>query len=358
MKAVVVSIGLVLASALVGCHSSDPQSADTRRSGTPVTVAAVTQREVEALERSVGRLQAPESPAVAAETYGRVTAVLVDVGSEVAVGDILAALDGQAQRHSQQAAQAAVERLEALLQNQQKTVARLEDLVRRDLAAASALDDASSQRAALKAQLDQARAERDEAERNQAQTQIRSPVAGIIQSRRVSVGDFVTLGQALFDVVAARRLQVVAPFPETSSSALRVGQKAYVAPVRSAAESTEAAITELRPQIGLRSRAVDVIIELENPGGWRPGGSVTVAVVVDRREKSLTVAPESIVRRPAGTVVYTVVDGIAHQRKIELGVQSSDWVEVLQGLEPGETVVRSGAGFITDGTAIDVRRAE
>lgn len=356
MKAVIVSIGL--AAALLGCHSSDPQSADARRSATPVTAAEVTQRRIEVLERSVGRLQAPESPAVAAETYGRVTAVLVDVGSEVDVGATLAELDGQAQRHNQQAAQAAVERLEALLQNQQKTVARLEDLVRRELAAASALDDASSQRAALKAQLDQARAERDEAERNRAQTQIRSPVAGIVQSRMVSVGDFVTLGQVLFDVVAARRLQVVAPFPETSSSALRVGQKAYVAPVRSAAQSIEASITELRPQIGLRSRAVEVIIELENPGGWRPGGSVTVAVVVDSREKSLSVAPESIVRRPAGVVVYTVRDNVAHQRKVELGVQLSNWVEVLQGLEPGETVVRSGAGFITDGAAIDVRQAE
>jgi RND family efflux transporter MFP subunit len=310
------------------------------------------------MERSVARLHAPKSPAVAAETQGRVTAVLVDAGSVVEVGDTLARLDGEAQRYNLQAAQGNVERLEALLENQQKTVARIADLVRRELAATSTLDDATSQRAALKAQLDEARAKRDEAARNQEQTQIRSPVTGMVQSRMISEGDFVAVGQPIFDIVAAERLQAIAPFPETVSGALQIGQKAYIAPVRLPEESIEAAISEVRPQIGLRSRAVDVIIELDNPGGWRPGGSVTVAVVVDSREQSLTVPPESIVRRPSGIVVYSITDSTAHQREVVLGVQTSDWVEILHGLEPGDTVVRKGAGFLIDGVTVDVQQAD
>ena len=365
------SLGLGLAAALVlsACDSAGTGDAPAARPATPVTVVAAAERRVEVLERSVGRLEAPGAPAVAAETAGRVEAVHVDAGYSVETGDLLALLDDEVQVNTQRAAQANVERLEALLDNQQRTVARIEDLVGRKLAAESALDDASSQLAALEAQLDEARARLDDAERNLRQVRVLSPVSGVVEARRVSVGDFVSVGQPLFDIVVTDRLQAIAPFPETIGNRLHVGQMAYVAPIRAApdrsslagslagAESIETAITELRPQIGAGSRSVQAILEFDNPGGWRAGGSVTVAVVVDTRERSVSVPPESIVRRPAGTVVYVVEDGVARQRVVEVGVQSETWIEILQGLGAGETVVSSGAGFLSDGTVIDARQA-
>jgi RND family efflux transporter MFP subunit len=343
--------------AVTACNSGDAGAGPAARMATPVTVVPATERRVEVLERSVGRLEAVGAPVVAAETTGRVKAVHADAGHTVAAGDLLAQLDDEAQRYTQQAAEANGQRLEALLDNQQRTVARIEDLVGRNLAAQSALDDASSQLAALKAQLNEARARRDDAERNLKQTRIVSPVSGVIQARRVSVGDFVSVGQPLFDIVVPDRLQAIAPFPETIGDDLRVGQKAYVAPIRSPAEAIDAAITEQRPRIGAGSRSVDAILKFANPGGWRAGASVTVDVVVDERARSITVPPESIVRRPAGTVVYVAQEGTARQRPVQLGVQTKDWVEIIEGLEAGEPVITSGAGFLTDGAAIDSRQA-
>lgn len=358
MKRIPTIVALALAMFLTACDSKDTATTNQQRAGTPVTAVAVAQRRVEVLERSVAKLQSPQSPVVAAETSGRVVEVLVDAGNEVKMGDTLANLDGAAQGHNQQAAEANAKKLEALLENQERTVIRLEDLVRRELAAESTLDEATSQRAALKAQLDEARAQAEEASRNLRQTRIISPVTGMVQAKRISVGDFVSVGQPLFDLVVSQRLQAIAPFPETVGSSLQVGQKAYVAPVGSAADSIEATVTELRPQIGLRSRAIDVIIEFDNPGGWRPGGSVTVSVVVGARDQSLTVPSESVVRRPAGNVVYVVEEGVARQRQVELGVQSAAWIEILQGLDPSDLVVQNGAGFMTDGAPVAVQAAK
>ena len=357
MKTAFVLIGFVMTAALAGCNPADPESAGSAFTGTPVTVVTATQRRVESLERSIGKLNAPTAPAIAAETPGRVRKVLVDAGAKVNLGDILAELDDEVQRNSQLAAQANTERIEGLLENQKKTVSRFEDLVRRDLASESSLDDAAAQQAALKAQLDEALARLADAECNLRNTRIRSPVAGIVQSKRISVGDFVAVGQPLFDVVDSSRLQAITPFPETIATELRVGQKVYVAPVRSESESIEASITELRPQIGLQNRSVDIIIEFDNPGNWRPGGSVAVAVVVDTREQSTTVPAECVVRRPAGIVVYTVENGLARESEIELGVQSGAWVEILKGLQPGESVIRQGAGFMTDGAPVDIKQS-
>ena len=117
----------------------------------------------------------------------------------------------------------------------------------------------------------------------------------------------------------------------------------------------ETAIAELRPQIGFGSRSVDAILEFDNPGHWRAGASVTVSVVVDARDRSVTVPTESVVRRPAGTVVYVVQDGVARQRVVETGVQSDTWVEITGGLEAGEPVAQSGAGFLTDGTPVEAK---
>jgi RND family efflux transporter MFP subunit len=357
MKPVLLAVALAALSVLAACDSADPEAGPSARPAAVVSIAVATERPVEVLERSVGRLDAPGAPAVAAETAGRVEAVHVDAGYTVQAGDLLAQLDDEVQVNTQRAAAANVERLEALLENQQRTVTRNQDLVGRKLAAESTLDDATSQLAALKAQLDEGRARLDDAERNLRQTRILSPVSGVIQARRVSVGDFVSVGQPLFDIVVADRLQAIAPFPETVGDSLRVGQKAYVAPVRAEDAMIEAAITELRPRIGVGSRSVDAILEFANPGGWRAGGSVTVAVVVDARARSVTVPPESIVRRPAGTVVYVAEEGTARERVVQPGVQTEGWVEILEGLEAGEKVVTSGAGFLTDGTAIEAQQA-
>ena len=357
MKPVLLTPVLAAALLLTACDSADPGSGPAARPAAPVSIALAAERPVEVLERSVGRLDAPGAPAVAAETAGRVEAVHVDAGHTVEAGDLLAQLDEEVQRNTQRAAAANAERLEALLDNQQRTVARIEDLVGRNLAAESALDDASSQLAALKAQLDEARARADDAERNLRQTRILSPVSGVIQARRISVGDFVSVGQPLFDIVVADRLQAIAPFPETVGNSLHVGQKAYVAPVRAPDDSIDAVITELRPQIGMGSRSVDAILEFANPGAWRAGGSVTVAVVVDARARSVTVPPASIVRRPAGSVVYVAEEGTARQRVVRLGVQTEAWVEILEGLEAGVPVVTSGSGFLTDGAAIEAKQA-
>jgi multidrug efflux pump subunit AcrA (membrane-fusion protein) len=81
---------------------------------------------------------------------------------------------------------------------------------------------------------------------------------------------------------------------------------------------------------------------------------VTVDVVVDARDDSLTVPAESVVRRPAGTVTYVLEDGTARERTVETGVQSGDWIEILSGLAAGERVIRSGAGFMTDGAPVQV----
>lgn len=335
-----------------GCGRDADDEAPQRR--TAVTVVDVQSREIERQEVSIGRLQANATPAVAAETAGRVALIHRDAGDRVEAGDLLAELEGQPQRISVSAASAEVRRLKALLDNERRRVDRLERLALRQSVAQDQLDEAKTAVEGFAAQLDEARARLEDAEYNLDRTRIVSPVGGRVQRRHVSVGDFVSAGQVAYELVAADVLRAILPLPEHLQDQVAVGQIARLAITARPDAVMEAQISEIRPMIGERSRAIELIIDLDNPGNWRPGGTVTGQVVTERRE-ALIVPPASLVRRPAGTVVYVVDGDKVFQRVVRIGLRGADWVEIAEGLEGWESVVVDGAGFLSDGAVIDIQ---
>lgn len=105
------------------------------------------------------------------------------------------------------------------------------------------------------------------------------------------------------------------------------------------------------------ARAVVVIAEFTNPGGWRAGASVNGSVTLERRADAVLVPEVSVVQRPAGTVVYVVEDGKARARPVRTGIRQEGRVEILEGLDGSERVVVDGAGFLTDGAPVQVKEA-
>lgn len=350
---------LLLLATLSGCGGPDEASVAPATTRTvPVLTAVVTAQPVEVIEQSLGRLEAPRIPAVAAETTGQVRSISVDAGDRVEQGAVLAVLDDEAQRLAVESARATVARLEVLLENQERTVQRLQQLSREQSVAQSMLDDAVAQARALRAQVAEATARARESERALAKTRVESPITGIVQAKLVSVGDFVTPGQAMFDVVAHDRLRAYLPFPETLAGRIRPGQEvALTLPTLDTADSApvRANVNEIRPMVGTGSSAIEAIVEIENPGNWMPGASVRGRVVLERRDAGLVVPEAAVIQRPAGDVVYVVTDGIAHQRTVRTGVRRDGWAEIVDGLAAGETVATEGAGFLTDGTAVRAR---
>lgn len=324
---------------LAACSETAEEAVEER--ALPVTAVEVRVGTVERTEHTVGRVEAATDPTVSAEVAGRVVELLHDVGDRVEQGATLARVDDTNYRN-------AVQRLDALHAQQARTVERLRALIEQESVAQSMLDDAEAQLSSLAAQL------RD-ATTALRRTQVVSPVAGRIQQRFVSVGDFRAVGEPLFRVSTDESLRVVLPYPERLSSELVVGLPVRMeSPVggRAVAE-----ISELRPMVGTTSRALEAIVELDNPGGWRPGGSVNATVVLGSRDGQVIVPTQSVVQRPAGHVVYVVDGDRARARAVEVGERMNGETEILDGLQRGERVVLDGAGFLTDGARIAVREA-
>ncbi len=156
----------------------------------------------------------------------------------------------------------------------------------------------------------------------------------------------------MFQLSTDQTLRVVLPFPESLGNRLEVGQTLRIHAPMAPEERVEVPITEIRPVIGAQNRAIEVLAEIRNPGGWRAGGSVTGEVVLVRRENAVVVPPLALIRRPAGTVVYVITDDQAIERPVTAGVRSADFVEILDGLKGGETIAVEGASYLSDGAKV------
>lgn len=339
-----------------GCGKQEEQAEPVERS-TRITTAVAEQRPVEVIERSVGVVEAASAPTLNAEVAGQVMQVTVDVGATVNKGDLLAVIDPQSYQFAQSGAAAEVQRLESMIAQQQRQVTRYQKLVQDNFVSEAALEEAQAQLQALQEQHKAARAQLQQAQRDVAQAELYAPMAGVVDQRMVDAGDFVGRGTPMFRLVSLEALRVRLPFPETVASRLKPGLMVHLSSPLAPQQQVDGRIQQIRPALATGSRALEAIVEMQNPGGWRAGASVRGAVVVASRD-SIIVPETSVIQRPAGEVVYVIADGVAHERQVQTGIRREGWIEIQEGLQLGDTVAVDGAAFLTDGAKVSVQAAQ
>lgn len=154
----------------------------------------------------------------------------------------------------------------------------------------------------------------------------------------------------------ARRFYIRLPFPLDIVRRLRIGQPVTLTNFEDGRKTT-GVIREIRPALSTMTQTVEVIAEVSKPAGWRPAGSVRGEVTLEVHRSMPVVPEQAIVLRPAGAVVYSVSDDVAHAHPVKTGIQREGIVEILEGVEPGWTVAVDGAALLSDGAKVSVRNA-
>ncbi len=347
----------VLITSGCGNNSEANGAVDESISATLITLAEPTVGPVEVIESSVGQITSKTSPRIAAEAMGRVIRIYVDAGQTVERGQKLAQLDTKDLELQRDAADANVKRLEAIVNNLDRLVTRNRKLVEQNFISEAMLDEAEAQLAAQSAALNSAQSQLAQVNEQIKKTAIRSPVNGIVENRKISVGDFVAMGQGVFEISTDELLQARLNFPETLSTSLKTGQIVRLTTDTSPGQVAEGTISEILPNINIGNRALQVIAEFNNPGNWRPGASVQGEVVIDAREEALLVPLRSVVLRPAGRVVYVIENGLAKQKVVQTGVRVGDKIEILSGLDKNTEVALDGAGFLSHEAQVRIQES-
>ena len=147
------------------------------------------------------------------------------------------------------------------------------------------------------------------------------------------------------------------PLPETVAGRLVLGQRVALWSPLAMKLRVEGRLDDLQPTVGAGSRAVTAIVDVTNPGPWRPETTVVGRILVERHEDALLVPALALVLRPAGEVVYAIIDGRAHARVVRSGERVDGLVEILEGLDGDEMVAVEGAPWLTDGARVRIAEA-
>jgi len=306
----------------------------------PVEVSPVRVQLVEDKFEGVGTIEALEAITVVSEIDGAVQSLPFQEGGFIRRGERIAQLDD-----SQLAAELA--RAEALRAQSKATYDRVKSVVDQGAGAPQDLDDASAALKVADANLELAKA-------RFAKTRIIAPFDGIIGARKVSVGTFLRTGQAITELANIDEIRVMFSAPERFVSRLRTGAEVAVSTTAFSTFELKGKIIVIEPVIDPVTRSARVVARVQNTGRkFRPGMSANVSAVLGERPNALTIPNEAVFGSGNQTFVFVVKpDSTVYRVPLTLGTRMSDVVEVVDGLQPGMTVVRAGHQKLFDGSKV------
>lgn len=176
---------------------------------------------------------------------------------------------------------------------------------------------------------------------------LRSPFTGYVLSKSVQAGQYVGPGQSLLSVADLSTLWVLAEVYERDLRRIRTGDTATITATGVEA-SQRGRISYIYPTVATETRTARVRIEVGNPGlKLKPGMYAEVAV--DKGAASAVAVPaDAVLDGGKMRYVFVVHDGTHFvPRMVQVGTRGDDWVEIISGVNEGETVVTS-ASFLID----------
>ncbi|HVA77925.1 MAG TPA: efflux RND transporter periplasmic adaptor subunit [Candidatus Binataceae bacterium] len=352
-RAAIMAAVLLAVFAVAGCRQSAAAGAvNPAPAKLVVAVAAAHQQTITRTAEVQGALYPREQTVLSSEVEGAVVQVGADFGDTVAAGQVLMRINPREYQLRLDSAVAALDQARARLENSRARYNRALELRKDGLLSPEQFDTIVS---AMR--VDQADGESAEkavalARKKLDDTQIKAPFAGSVQKRMASLGEFVPVGQKLYELIAIDPIKLDCPMPERFVSLAKVGM-----PVRLTIDSRPGVtytgvIKRIAPALDEQTRTLKIEAEVKNPdGALKPGFFAHVAMNLGQ-DRALVVPASAILRYAGVARVFIVENGVARTREVTTGSVVGDQIEITAGLTDGEQVVTTDVDRLADGTAV------
>ncbi|MCC5791498.1 MAG: efflux RND transporter periplasmic adaptor subunit [Legionellaceae bacterium] len=307
----------------------------------PLTVETTAVQQVMVAEQveTVGNLKSLNQINISSELAGQIKSIHFTPGSFVKKGTLLIELDDSILQSELAAAKASL----ALSQN---NYTRITELAKRRISSAQAVDEAladfedkQNQVAIKKAQLQKMK--------------LVAPFSGVLGSRQISVGQYVTVGQGLVKLVANQKLRVEYRLPEHYLSDLAVGQQVTMVSDAYPGKVFHGLVNYVDPVVDEDTRSIAVEALIDNPKArLSPGLFVKVNHQFGRESARLLVPEESLIPTISGQKVFIYKDGKATLVSVEAGAHHAEMTEILRGLQVSDIIITRGQHKLKDGAPV------
>jgi RND family efflux transporter MFP subunit len=174
-------------------------------------------------------------------------------------------------------------------------------------------------------------------------TKIKAPFSGIITGIQVSPQEHIERGRDLFTLVNINQIKVQAKVLESEMGKMETGRKVDLKFSAYPQRVFKGRVEAISPVINSQDRTCTVDISVDNPEEkLKPGMHAEVEIAAEIYKDRLLVPQEAVLVRSGRKLVFVVEKGLAKWRYVEVGLESEDYAEVLDGVKEGDSVIVEG----------------
>lgn len=374
---------LIVSFLLIGCGGSDSNepskpsgggwggwgSGNTTRA-TSVETQTVNLQSIAEQVRSFGTIQAQNVIAITPQISNTITNFYVDLGDTVKAGQLLAKINNTTFKDQLAQAEAQLMQSEIAVSRDSAAYSRAKMLAEKELSSIADEEIAEANYQSSLAALESAKASLTQAKENVSFTEVRSPVNGVILSKIGEEGDVASSAQALFEIANLVGYETRVFLPVQDWRFVKIGQPVNLRVSNETESSAVGIISRKSPQLDPTTGLGEVVVSLTNTGPNIFPGVLTENVIdIDFKEQTIvvprsalvekvetTVEPESntITLAKTYSVFVSVGDTTAELRSLKLGIEQGDKIEIIEGLNAGESIIVTGQTSLKDGAKIRV----
>jgi membrane fusion protein (multidrug efflux system) len=290
---------------------------------------------------STGTVLPNEDVELRSEIAGRVTGINFEEGAQVRKGQLLLTVNDADMR-------AQLQKLESNQKLYREMEARQRTLLEKEYISRQEYDQVSNQLATATADIQALKANLDKA-------YVRAPFDGMVGLRQVSEGSYVTAATPIARIVDISPVKVEFAVPGRYSQMVKEGDSITFT-AEGSPQEYQARIYAIQPSIDPATRTMQVRALFDNKNEEvRPGAFVRISLGLKEVEEAILIPTESIIPEAAGHKVFLVKNNKAVPRMVKIGQRSEKLIQILEGIEPGDSIIQSGVLQARPGADLSVR---
>ncbi|MCJ7458385.1 MAG: efflux RND transporter periplasmic adaptor subunit [candidate division Zixibacteria bacterium] len=321
-------------------------SLPARQSGTsgarvPVDAIVIQPQLLENRIYTTGTLLANEEVELRPEIAGRVTDVLFTEGSMVRKGDVLIKINDR-ELKAQLKGKEIEEKQASDLEARARRLFEVKGISQEEYdKTANTLNMIKAQKEVIQAQL--------------AKTEIVAPFDGIIGLRYVSQGSFVSTNMLVATMQDVNPIKVEFSVPEKYVKQIKKGTEITVQ-VGDSEKEYKGVVYAVESKIDLATRTIKSRAKIPNPNrDLIPGSFAKVEIILEQLPHAILVPSESVIPELNGEKVFICINGKARSIPVKAGIRTETGIQIVEGLNPQDTLILTGLLQLSDGKAVEIR---
>lgn len=379
-------LGIVIVMAGMSVSGCGPQKslAETAQKAVAVTTESVTRTTMAETVTVNGKVKPILEANISPKTSGKVSAIHFELGQRVNQGDILFQLDDKDLKLDLKQAEAALKAIRTALESSlvtaktnytdaQRNYQRMKRLFENKIASQQELEEAESEFKLAEDQYNSAKMADHEGETNaraqlaQAQTAydiaktqleyavIRAPISGVVASKELNVGQYVTSNTTVAGLADLSSVLVEANVPEGVVNRIRVGDQVKVNVKSILTQPVTGEVIAVAPATDTSTLNYPLKIKVANGKNLLKSGMFAESTLTLDRAKEVLVVPLAAVSREAGrSYVYLLEGDTAKRTLVQTGLSDSQWIEVTEGVSEKDLVIVKGREQLKDGSLVTI----